>query len=236
MRNAVALLIAAILGTSLAGAMATRTLAAQVPTTTTLVAESTLVGAYDPIRFVATVEPAPPDGGTVSLYFGVNPIMVRDLSPDGTALFELPAGLGPSTYRFDAGFNGTTSSAPSYSEKVDIVVFEDRASTSITVVSDNTPTLRGTPADFTVTTSPDPGTGAIVLRRAQSNSFLASQLNAPGGVTAIAFTPMSAISFDYDIKACFEGNATTPKHSRVESRAGVRVAATRSGTSSFQDR
>ena len=179
----------------------------QLPTTTALSATASQVGAFDPIHLLAIVRETPADGGEVTLYRNSIRVMARQLSPNGAANFALLAGLPPGTHRFDAVFEGTAGSAPSTSETVDIEVVEDRATTSITLVSDNSPSLRGTPARLTVTMSPDPGPGAITLRTADANRVnLASVANAAGGDTAIAFTPLSRASYDYRLEACFEGN------------------------------
>jgi hypothetical protein len=82
---------------------------------------------------------------------------------------------------------------------------------TVTVVSDGSPSLRGTPVLFTVTVTPDPGpTGHIQLYRADNDSPLLQRFEiGAGGVTSITWYPSATL--ELPIKACYTSyeNANT---------------------------
>lgn len=74
---------------------------------------------------------------------------------------------------------------------------------TVSLVSDGSPTLRGTQVHFTITVAPDPGPlGQVALYRADNGTYIT--LPGPigaGGITVLTWTPTG--TFDFPLNACY---------------------------------
>ena len=178
----------------------TQIVSASTISTTTALTSSLNPSAFgQQVTFSATVSPPSGATGTVTFMDGAVALGTSALNASGVATFStstLAAGAHSITaqYSGDAGHAGSTSSALSQTV--------NKATTTITVASNDNPAKTGQPVTFTATVSPSTATGTVQFF--DGSTSLGSVVVSSGQAS---LTTPSLTAGKHSITAVYSGNA-----------------------------